>query len=89
MKVPAKLIRAFLPREVKEMLNVLKGSRTLLLLVIANLPDAAESLSRIIMGVWGQSVADDVVKVVTGIVAIFTVLVRLLPEEQPVKDETK
>ena len=68
------------------MLKSLTGSRTLILLVITNLPDAAMSLGKIVAGVWGDSVADDVIKVVTGIVAIFTVLVRLVPEPPPVVD---
>jgi len=72
------------------MLQALSGSRTLIMLVIANLPDAAQSLAKIVSGVWGDSVADDVIKVVTGIVAIFTVLIRLVPEPPaPVIKEVK
>lgn len=64
------------------MLNALRGSRTLILLVIANLPDTFAAMSNIIVGVWGQSAADEVVKILTGIIAMFTVMVRLIPEDK-------
>ena len=63
------------------MLNSLRGSRTLILLVIANLPDVAMSISRIVSGIWGENVAADMLKIVTGIVSVFTVLVRLVPQD--------
>ena len=78
--IPPKLIRLFLPKEVKDMLDKLKGSRTLLLLVIANLPDATQSLVKIVSGVWGDTIADDLTQVVAGFIAVLTVLVRLIPE---------
>lgn len=64
------------------MLERLKGSRTLILLVIANLPDAAASLVRVLSGLGQDSLATDVTKVVTGFVSILTVAVRLLPDEK-------
>lgn len=63
------------------MLNALKGSRTLILLVIANLPEAAESIGKIIAG-SNEELAANIVKAVTGFVSILTVLVRLIPETQ-------
>lgn len=62
------------------MLERLKGSRTLILLVIANLPDAAVALARVLSGLGNESLAADLVKVVTGFVSILTVAVRLIPE---------
>jgi hypothetical protein len=64
------------------MLNALKGSRTLILLVIANLPDAAVAIGRIIQG-SNEELATNIVKAVTGFVSILTVLVRLIPEPKP------
>lgn len=61
------------------MLNALKGSRTLIMLVIANLPDAAVAIGRIIQG-SNEELATNIVKAVTGFVSILTVLVRLIPE---------
>jgi hypothetical protein len=76
------LIRLVLPKEIKEMLDRLKGSRTLILLVIANLPDAAASLARVFSGLGNENLATDLVKVVTGFVSILTVAVRLIPEDK-------
>jgi len=64
------------------MFDRLKGSRTLILLVIANLPDAAASLARVLSGLGNETLATDLVKVVTGFVSILTVAVRLIPEDK-------
>jgi len=64
------------------MFDRLKGSRTLILLVIANLPDAAASLARVLSGLGNENLATDLVKIVTGFVSILTVAVRLIPEDK-------
>lgn len=64
------------------MFDALRGSRTLILLVIANLPDAMQSLVKIASGLWGDSVADDITKVVTGFVSILTVVARFIPADE-------
>lgn len=64
------------------MLQALKGSRTLILLVIANLPDAAAAIAKIIQG-SNEELATNIIKAVTGFVSILTVLVRLIPSDAP------
>lgn len=77
--IPVKVAKLFFPKEVKDMLDKLKGSRTLLLLVIANLPEAAAAIAKIIQG-SNEELATNVIKAVTGFVSILTVLVRFIPD---------
>jgi len=80
--LPASLIRAFLPKETKEMLNALRGSRTLLLLVIGNLPSVLEAVSNVLSGSGHASAAENITKIATGVLSVLTVVARIIPEDK-------
>ena len=67
------------------MLNKLRGSRTLLLLVIGNLPGVVDALQNVLNGVGKASAAEDITKIVTGLLAVLTVIARIIPEGEPDK----
>ena len=62
------------------MLEALKGHKTLLLLVIANLPEAIHAISNIISGAGNASLAENVTKGAAGFLAILTWASRLIPD---------
>lgn len=67
------------------MLNKLKGSRTLILLVIANLPGAVEAINNVLTGVGQVDLATNIAKGVAGLLSVITVLARLIPEPEAEK----
>jgi hypothetical protein len=82
----------FAPKELKEMLNklkgsrtLIKGSRTLILLVIANLPGVADAVGNVLSGVGQGDLAANVVKIVAGLGAVLTVIARVLPADELAK----
>jgi len=83
MKIPTFILKKFLPKEFKEMLESLRGSRTLILLVISNLPNVIESIANILSGSGYDSLAVSLTKIVTGLLAVLTVIARLIPVEDP------
>lgn len=81
--IPGSIVRAFLPKEAKDMLNALKGHKTLLLLVIANLPEAIHAVSNIASGVGNASLAENLTKATAGLLAVLTWASRLIPDPEP------
>ena len=63
------------------MLNSLKGSRTLLLLVIGNLPGVLEAVGNVLTGTGHAGTAENLTKIATGILSVLTVVARIIPSE--------
>lgn len=64
------------------MLDSLRGSRTLLLLVIGNLPSVLEAVGNVLTGTGHASAAENLTKIATGILSVLTVVARIIPEEK-------
>ena len=81
--IPDRLIKLFLPPEVKDMLSKLKGSRTLLLLVIGNLPSVFQAAANLLNGTGHEDIATSALKIGTGLLSVLTVLSRFIPADKP------
>ena len=64
------------------MLDSLRGSRTLLLLVIGNLPGVIEAVGNVLTGSGHAGSAENLTKIATGILSVLTVFARIIPEEK-------
>jgi len=64
------------------MLNALRGSRTLLLLVIGNLPGVFEAVGNVLTGSGHAASAENLTKIATGLLSVLTVVARLIPEDK-------
>jgi len=79
---PAKLAyKLFAPKEVKDAMNLLKGKRTLLGLLITQIPETWNALAPILGGMGMTHEADAGFKIVGAIVAILGFALKFAPED--------
>lgn len=64
------------------MLNSLKGSRTLILLVIGNLPSVVEAVGNVLSGTGHGATAENLTKIATGLLSVLTVAARIIPTDK-------
>lgn len=83
--IPAGLIKAFLPKELKEAMNMLKGKRTLLGLLITQIPETYNALAPILNGVGMTHEAEVGFKLVGAAVAILGFLLKFSTDPEPAK----
>lgn len=83
--IPVRLIKLFLPREAKEAMNLLKGKRTLLGLLITQVPETWNALAPILNGVGMSHEAEVGFKVVGAVVAVLGFLLKFSSDPEPAK----
>lgn len=64
------------------MLDSLRGSRTILLLVIGNLPGVIEAVGNVLSGSGHGASAENLTKIATGLLSVLTVIARIIPEDK-------
>ena len=81
---PAKLAyKFFAPKEVKEAMNLLKGKRTLLGLLITQIPATWDALAPLLGGLGMTQEVDAGFKIVGAIVAVLGFALKFAPEDKP------
>ena len=78
--LPVRIVRAMLPKEAKEMLNMLKGKKTLLGLILINVQPVIEAVANIMSAAGGNS--EDFVKVAGGIIALLGYAAKFIPDDK-------
>lgn len=76
MTIPARVIKAFLPKEVRDAMNLLKGKRTLLGLLITQIPETWNAIAPLLNGFGMSSEAEAGFKVVGAIVAVLGFMLK-------------
>lgn len=72
----------FAPKEIKQAMSLLKGKRTLLGLLITQIPEVWNALAPILGGVGMSSEVEAGTKIVGGIVALLGFLLKFAPEDK-------
>lgn len=85
MNLSARLIWPFLPKEVKESMNLLKGKRTLLGLLITQVPETWNALAPLLNGLGMSAEVEAGFKIVGGIVAVLGFLLKFSTDPEPAK----
>lgn len=83
--IPAPLIKLFLPKELKSAMNILKGKRTLLGLLITQVPAVWDALAPLLNGVGMSHEADAGFKIVGAVVAVLGFLLKFSSDPEPAK----
>ena len=83
--IPAKIIKAFLPKEAREAMNLLKGKRTLLGLLITQIPETWNALAPLLGGLGMGDHVEAGFKIVGGIVAVLGFLLKFSTDPEPAK----
>ena len=82
MNIPAKVIRAFLPKEVKVMLEALKGKKTLLGLLVVGLTPVLNEVSQLLGLIGLSQQAELVVKVGGSLLAVVGYVLKFIPDTE-------
>jgi len=82
MKVPARIARLFIPKEIKEMLEALKGKKTLLGILIVELTPLANDLAHMLGALGLTHEAELVIRVTGGVIAVLGFILKFVPEEK-------
>lgn len=78
-------VKIFAPKEVKEAMNLLKGKRTLLGLLITQIPEIWNALAPLLGGLGMDSYVEAGIKVVGAIVAVLGFLLKFSTDPEPAK----
>ena len=83
--IPARLIKVFLPKEAKNAMNMLKGKRTLLGLLITQVPEIWNALAPLLGGLGMSSEVEAGTKIVGGVIALLGFVMKFSTDPEPAK----